>query len=77
MGDVEDRSDLDVDDCPIKPELQYQPHLHVDQKDVLGFAHRLNVKTSGPGGTSSSASTKRSAEFAKQYARKYEEQPRS
>ena len=77
VGEVEDRSDLDVDDCPIKPEVQYQPRLHVDQKDVLGLAHRLNVKTSGPGRTSSS--TKRSAEFVKQYATKYEElqQPRS
>ena len=77
VGEVEDRSDLDVDDCPIKPEVQYQPRLRVDQKDVLGLAHRLNVKTSGPGRTSSS--TKRSAEFVKQYATKYEElqQPRS
>ena len=62
VGEVEDRSDLDVDDCPIKPEVQYQPRLRVDQKDVLGLAHRLNVKT-----------TRRAVQVGKVYGVHYSE----
>eukprot|EP00435_Cladocopium_sp_Y103_P009554 s4406_g2.t1 len=60
----------DLEHVPlVKPELQYQPRLHVDQGDVLTLAHRLTVKTGGPGKVS--ASTQRATEFVKQYADKY------
>ena len=77
LGDEAVVSDIDVDELPVKPDLQYQPRLHVAQGEVLEAAHRLNVKSSGPG--RASASAKRSVEFVKQYAEKYKElqEPRS
>ena len=77
LGDEAVVSDIDVDELPVKPDLQYQPRLHVPQGEVLEAAHRLNVKSSGPG--RASASAKRSLEFVKQYAEKYKElqEPRS
>ena len=66
---------VDADDLEhvplVKPDVQYQPRLHVDQGDVLTLAHRLTVKTGGPGKVS--ASTQRATEFVKQYAEKYVE----
>ena len=62
----------DMDQVPlVKPDLQYQPRLHVDQTDVLTLAHRLNVQTGGPG--RKSAGVQRAVEFVKQYADKYKE----
>ncbi|CAE7212339.1 unnamed protein product [Symbiodinium sp. CCMP2592] len=61
-GDVEPQSAL-------RPELRYKPVLKVQHNDVVSSAHRLELP-SGPGRMSSS--TKRSAAFIEQFARKYE-----
>ena len=55
----------------VKPDLQYQPRLHVNQTDMLTLAHRLTVKAGGLGKVS--ANTQRATEFVKKYAEKYAE----
>eukprot|EP00435_Cladocopium_sp_Y103_P075104 s444_g54.t1 len=67
-ADVED--DLYAESC-VKPEMHYQPRLHVKADDVLKVGHRLDFEVGGPGRTS--ASVKRAVSFVGQYEEKYNE----
>ena len=69
-GEVGVHDDLCVESS-VKPELQYQPKLHVQADDVLDMVHRLDFAVGGPGRTS--ASTKRVEAFVAQYQQKYKE----